>query len=202
MHAKKFLIALGILFSASAFATTGDDNIAENNGVYLKVQAGWMIPETQLDSGFGEHNVNGISVWGQYLRAKYSIGYQFNRTVAMQMGYFRAVDLAGNADSVDPGFRSRLSYWDFAAVGLVPVSQHVSITGLLGIALAQQVVTGAVNGSSTSNQNFAHVTPEVGMGVRYNFTPHIAASLEPFFIFTSGSIHSAFFIPFGVSYIF
>ena len=44
MHAKKFLIALGILFSASAFAMTGDENIAENNGVYLKVQASLMIP--------------------------------------------------------------------------------------------------------------------------------------------------------------
>ena len=201
MKAKKYIGMIGILFSTSVFALPGDGNIAQKSGVYLKMQTGMMIPEKELDSELGDHTNNNISVWGRYLRAKYVAGYQFDRTVAMQIGYFQAVHRAGNGDSVDANYRSRLSYWDFAAVGLLPVSDHVSVTGLLGVALAQQVVTGSTS-SVTPNENVAHVTPEVGMGAQYHFTPHLAVSVEPFFVFASGSIHAAFFIPVGVSYIF
>ncbi|MDY0748695.1 outer membrane beta-barrel protein [Paucibacter sp. R3-3] len=103
--------------------------------------------------------VNGIQGSGSGVGAKIYGGYQFNKNFAVEGGY---ADL-GHIDNANGDVKTRDVYVD--AVGILPVTDKISLTGSAGVAEAR-FTTSAGKDSSPGLK--------AGIGAQYQLTDKVA----------------------------
>lgn len=128
---------------------------------------------TQLNSsGKGSHNQ-----W------RVQLGYQFNPYFAMEAGYidFGKVGYAASYAGGSATGTVKAGGFDVAALGMVPVSQSVSVFGKVGVAVARVksdlVATGAP-AAANANLTSTSAAPILGVGVSYKLTDHVDLRTE------------------------
>ena len=201
---KKILVGISLLLVTLVFYSLDIpflNNLALKEGTYVQVQLGGTVPEDELQPEGGTREIQNLSYLTRDWHLKYSLGYQVNSEVAVQLGYLNLVNLAADNNNLSPSYRARLALWDLAARGLLALSERITATSILGVVYATQEVTGS-NDANVPNQHLSRFTGEVGLGLKYNLTENVAASLEPYVVFRNGPIRSSWFFPLGLSYTF
>ncbi len=180
------------LFCHSGFADTNPDY----SGVYFDAQWGWSTPHTNIEPIYNSSLATGVfNVFN--FSPKISLGYQFNQYYSLQLGYMYA---GGYTTSDEPGFKSSLSYYDFAGKATYPISEHLGIYGLLGLAYAEQHVSGSTLPGEIPNSSTDVVLPEVGTGLTVYFTPKFTLSLSAIVIPGRAGVQTNYYIPLGIGY--
>ncbi|MGA7984912.1 MAG: outer membrane beta-barrel protein, partial [Burkholderiales bacterium] len=103
-------------------------------------------------------------------------GYQFNKNLAVEVGY---ADL-GKATASIPGVSAewKTTTWDILAVGILPINQQFSVLGKIGMASwsLDASLTALGVGSATQSASGTDVTYAVG--VQYDFNDKVGLRAE------------------------
>lgn len=110
-------------------------------------------------------------------------GYQFNRNLAVELGY---ADLgestaSGVVSGVNVSVRAELTAWEVVAVGSLPLMDRLAIYGKLGLFRGEVDLsaTGTLGGFTASGSGSDSNTDlTFGFGVRYDFTRNLAVRAE------------------------
>ena len=111
-------------------------------------------------------------------------GYQFNRNFALEGGYFDLGKFGFTANTVPAGMLTgniRLRGFNLDAVGILPVTEKLSLLGRVGVTNAQArdsfSGTGAVN-VLNANPSKRDTNYKFGVGVQYAFNDALAMRVE------------------------
>lgn len=194
------------LFSALSFTAFNyamipiNSRYAAPDGPFAMVQLGLSLPEDDLYPLHTPiHNKTDFSHISNDWHLKYTLGYQIEPGVAMQLGYLQMVNLTGANGSA---YNAKLRYWDFAARGLLAVTDRTTVVGILGLVYAQQRVKGAAANDGIKNGSANKLTFEIGLGLRLSINKHLALTFEPTYIFPAKPIRYSLYFPVGFSYVF
>ncbi len=185
----KFARASGTLSLAALAAIASPLAAADDRGWYGGVNAGESratiddarITSNLLGSGLATPSISnddrdiGYKLFG---------GYQFNRNIALEGGYFDLGKFGLTATTVPAGTLSgniRLRGLNLDVVGTLPITQNFSAFGRVGVNYAEArdsfSGTGAVNVlNTTPSKREANV--KFGAGLQYDFTPSFGMRLE------------------------
>lgn len=189
---KLAFIALTGLFCYSSFA----DNNTDYSGVYVDGQWGWSSPHTNIEPIYNSSLATGVfNVFN--FSPKISLGYQFNQYYAVQLGYMYA---GSYKTSDEPNFKSALSYYDVAAKATYPITERLGIYGLLGLAYAEQHVSGSTLPGEIPNSSNNVFLAEAGTGLTVYFTPKFTMSLSAIVIPGRSGVRTNYYIPLGIGY--
>jgi OOP family OmpA-OmpF porin len=97
-------------------------------------------------------------------------GYQFNQNFAVEGGYadLGRASVVGTRGGVPASATLDSKVWQAAAVGSLPLSSNVALTGKLGIAYADTDTAGSVGGTAFGGSD-TKTAPTYGLGLRYDF---------------------------------
>lgn len=184
--AVKTLVVLGLTGGAALNIPFA---IAEDSGWYIGGNIGQSrakiddigITRNLLGGGFITTSIvddkrdSGYKLFG---------GYQFNKNVALEGGYFDLGQFGYVATVVPAGTltgRIRLKGVNIDAVGILPISEQFSVFGRVGLNYAQAkdnfVGTGFVN-VLNPNPSKSDLNYKFGIGLQYAFTPAFGMRLE------------------------
>lgn len=178
---KLSLIALAVL--ASSFA------IADDSGWYAGANVGQSsakIDDARISSGLSANNLTMTGITDDDRSTGYKIfgGYQYNKYLAVEAGYFDLGNFGFNATTVPTGTLSgkiKLKGLNMDLVGTLPITERFSVLGRIGVNYADAndsfVGTGAVN-VLNSNPSKRDTNLKVGLGLQYAFTPALAMRAE------------------------
>jgi len=161
--AKKGLAILGL---ASAMALTGPA-FAQDSGFY----AGLHIGQSSADDACDGISGAGVSCDDKDTAWKILGGYQFNRHLAVEIGY---TDL-GEVSASGPGGSASVesTAFEVVAVGIFPIADKFSIYGKLGMYRGDTEATAPGVSESETNNDLTF-----GFGVRYDFTKNLGVRAE------------------------
>lgn len=121
------------------------------------------------------------------LEGKLFLGYQFNRFVAVEGGYFRLGDFKFDTTTAPAGtlhgeMKSRLG-WNLDVVGSVPiVRDKFMLLGRVGVQSSKTTDLFAGTGAAGTLANPAPsrnlVSYKYGLGAEYDFTPNVGVRAE------------------------
>lgn len=134
-----------------------------NTGFYGGIGAGRTDTDigTAGIAGSTDKNDNAWKVFG---------GYQFNQNFAIEGGYadLGRASVIGAQGGVPAAAALDSKVWQAAAVGSLPLSPQVALTGKLGIAYADTDTTGNIGGTAFGGSD-SKTAPTYGLGLRYDF---------------------------------
>lgn len=170
-------------------------------GVYVTGQLGYAnthmgnkttLPSFESKEGkvtFDKNNLNNNGLAGRL-----AIGYQFNQTLAIEMGYLQLGQKKSNfsgeltpkgLDPVNVNGSFKLSQYaiDLAAKGILPISDKFNVYGKLGVAYltttTKNIINSSASGISIDNDSIPTFAkhkwaPEAAVGVSYDITPNVS----------------------------
>ena len=102
-------------------------------------------------------------------------GYQFHRHIAVEAGYFNLgkASAAGTVGGAPFSADAKVKGWEILGLGILPVTDAVSVFAKLGVAFSRVSVTGPGGSLSDDSTDFTF-----GVGGQYQFTRNLAARLE------------------------
>ena len=175
------LMTLAVLVSTSA--------LAQDAGWYAGAHAGstqTSIDDARITSGLLGRGLTVTSIMGDDRSNGYKLfgGYQFNKNLALEGGYFDLGEFGYRANTVPAGSLTgniKLRGLNLDLVGTVPITEKFSAFGRLGVAHTQArdtfVGTGAVR-VLNPNPSSRDTNLKVGLGVQYAFTPALSLRAE------------------------
>lgn len=186
----KFMKKSGLLACAIATALTSSVTFAdEDAGWYIGGNLGQSrarldeltIVKDVLAPGYSATLFNDNTIDGG---GKLFTGYQFNRYVSLEGGYFDLGEFQFNAVTAPAGLLStnmQVRGFNLDLVGYLPFTEKLSAFGRLGVthALTQDTFTGT--GAASVLGGKLHDRDEfgkAGVGLQYNFTDSFAMRLE------------------------
>jgi OOP family OmpA-OmpF porin len=98
-------------------------------------------------------------------------GYDFNKNFGVELGYADLGKVTVSALGLSGDVKA--TAWDIMAVGRIPVFQNFDLYGKLGWYFADSKSSGALGGSSESNNDFTYA-----IGAAYNFNKNLSVRLE------------------------
>jgi OmpA-OmpF porin, OOP family len=150
---------------------------AATPGVYATGQLGYA--DTHMKNEVGNLTNNGLA-------GRLAIGYQFNQTFAVEMGYLRLhekkADVTLPTLGKDVPFSLNQNAIDLAGKGILPVAHNVNVYGKLGVAYLTTsleakadipIPTTPVLTATIGHTNHKWV-PEAAVGVSYDITPNVS----------------------------
>lgn len=115
-------------------------------------------------------------------------GYQFNKNLAVEAGYFNLGQFGYTATTVPPSFAGtrsgniKLQGLNLDAVGILPLNDKFSVFGRLGLQYAQAKdtfsSTGIVPVPADPNPSKNSLNYKAGLGVQYDFTQALGMRVE------------------------
>lgn len=112
-------------------------------------------------------------------------GYQYNKHLAVEFGYFDLGQFSYTATTVPAGTldgKIKLKGVNFDLVGMMPLKNKFSIFGRLGVNYAQAkdnfASTGAVNVPTNANPGKSGANYKAGVGVQYDLTEALGLRAE------------------------
>lgn len=186
----KFTKTSGILACAIAAALTSSVTLADNEaGWYIGGNVGQSrarideqtVVNDVLAPGYSATLLDDNTIDGE---GKLFAGYQFNRYLSLEAGYFDLGESQFNAITSPNGLlhtNMEVRGFNIDLVGYVPFTEKFSAFGRLGVtrALTQDTFTGtgaaaALSGKLSTRDNFG----KAGVGLQYDFTDSFAMRLE------------------------
>ena len=169
--------SLAVITSSTAFADDtgwyGGANIGRSNV---------SIDNPRITSGLASSGLNTTSITNRDEDTAYKIygGYQFNKYIGLEGGYFDLGKFGFTANTVPLGTLDgniRLRGFNLDAVGMFPLSERFSALGRIGINNAQARDTfrgtGAVN-VTNPNPSKRDTNYKLGVGLQYAFNDALA----------------------------
>lgn len=139
------------------------------------------ITATLLDAGFVTTSMTRDEKDTAY---KLLAGYQFNRYVGLEGGYFNLGKFGFTSNTSPAGSLSgqiKLQGFNLDVVGTLPLTERFSAIGRVGAQYAQArdtfSATGAV-GVTTPSASKREVNYKLGIGLQYAFSSHVVARVE------------------------
>lgn len=186
----KFTKTSGLLACAIAAAMTASVTFADDDaGWYVGGNLGQSrarldeltIVNDVLAPGYSATLLNDNTIDGG---GKLFTGYQFNRYVSLEGGYFDLGEFQFNAATTPDGFLNtnmQVRGFNLDVVGYLPFTDKFSAFGRLGVthALTQDTFSGT--GAASALGGKLHARDEfgkAGVGLEYNFTDSFALRLE------------------------
>jgi OmpA-OmpF porin, OOP family len=142
---------------------------------------GNRITESQAGSGFAVTNISRDERSTAY---KGFLGYQFNRSIGMELGYFHLGTFRFNADTNPAGSlegRFRVQGASLDAVGTLPFTEQLSGIGKVGAQYARTRANFASSGGvpvSNPNPSDRKLNPKFGLGLQYAVNPSVVLRAE------------------------
>lgn len=98
-------------------------------------------------------------------------GYQFNQSFAVEGGYvdLGKASIVGSQGGAPAAASLDAQIWQASAVGSLPLTPQVALTGKLGLAYADTDTSGSIGGVAFGG-NDTKVAPTYGLGMRYDIT--------------------------------
>ena len=157
---------LAVLSLASALAFSAPA-AAQDTGFY----AGFHLGQATLKDFCSGLSGPGISCDEKDTSWKILGGYQFNRNLALELGY---ADL-GEATIAGPGIGGTLeaTAFEVVAVGMLPVMDKFSLYGKIGIYRGDTEANGLGGSASETNTDLTF-----GVGARFDFTRNLGVRAE------------------------
>ena len=169
--------SLAVIASSTAFA----DDTGWYGGANIG-RANVSIDNPRITSGLASSGLNTTSITNRDQDTAYKIygGYQFNKYIGLEGGYFDLGKFGFTANTVPLGTLDgniRLRGFNLDAVGMFPLSERFSALGRIGINNAQARDTfrgtGAVN-VTNPNPSKRDTNYKLGVGVQYAFNDALA----------------------------
>lgn len=170
------LAAAGVIFSASAYATA-------NNGFYTGLQLGesssnYSNSSSGLSDFYGYSSLPGASVDNNEFAGRLYLGDQFNKYVALELGYsylgnveFNHIFAISNANA-----ELRQQAGDLTAKVMLPVTQQFNVFALGGAAYVYAKPNNVSSTASTlgvqTGSGEGQFTATYGLGAGYDFNQH------------------------------
>lgn len=176
---------LGWLLFASLSCSVAN---AEDSGWYIGGNVGQSratIDEDNITEDLVAGGATSINIDSDEKDIGYKLfgGYQFNRYLALEGGYFDLGEFGFDATTVPAGTldgKIRVKGLNFDVVGMFPFTEKLSAFGRLGVNYAKVDDSfhgsGAVVADSSPDSNDTNY--KYGAGLQYNFTPALAMRLE------------------------
>lgn len=101
-------------------------------------------------------------------------GYQFNKNLAVELGYTDAGEASASGGGLNVAVSGKI--WEVVAVGSWPFAQNFSAYGKLGLYRGDSDLTTNVPGFSNESESNTDLT--YGIGVRWDFAKNLGARLE------------------------
>ncbi|HEX7810660.1 MAG TPA: outer membrane beta-barrel protein [Burkholderiales bacterium] len=177
------------VFLVTAGLTAGQVSAADSGG-YFGVAAG----QSMVDLDEGEINASLASIG---LGANTTVddtdtgfkifgGYQFNNNLAIEGAYSRFGKFASNSTITSGGSGTANGEWsgyslDVAALGMLPLGEKFTLFGRAGLSvwnLDFDFTASGPGGTATLSESESGVSPLLGLGASFNFTPTIALRAE------------------------
>lgn len=104
-----------------------------------------------------------------------SIGYQFNRMFALEIGY-SSFGTVFEASDNNFSASQDANAWTASAIGTIPIGERFGIYGRIGAARFDNETTGTVQGVPVSDDN--ETKPYGGLGLKFGLTDNFALRAE------------------------
>ena len=175
---------VGCVVIASPFA------LADDSGWYAGGNVGRSkatIDDARITSGLLGGGLTTTSIANDERDTGYKLfgGYKFNKNFALEAGYFNLGKFGYTATTVPAGTQSgniKLQGLNLDAVGILPITEKLSVFGRVGLNYAQAkdsfVGTGALAIQANPNPSKSEVNPKVGLGLQYDFTESLGMRVE------------------------
>ncbi|MDD5176384.1 MAG: OmpA family protein [Sterolibacterium sp.] len=185
----KFLKVSGTLGLVALAVIASPYAVADDSGWYTGINVGQSkakIDDARITSGLLGNGFATTSISDDNRDTGYKLfgGYQFNRNIALEAGYFDLGRFGFTATTLPPGTLTgniKLRGLNLDLVGTLPITEKFSVLGRIGLNYAQTrdtfVGTGLVNPLNPS-PNKRETNLKVGMGMQYAFTESLAMRLE------------------------
>lgn len=189
MKSNKTSIMLGVA-ALAAFAST-PAAAQDLHGWYVGGSIGRSaatIDDAGITSGLAGQGLATSSISERDRDTGYKVfgGYQFHRNFAVEAGFFNLGDFGYTATTVPAGSLSgdvRIKGLNLDLVGILPVSEKLSLLGRVGVISARSrgnfSATGAASvpyaSASTSERSTG---AKIGVGLNYDFTDALALRVE------------------------
>ena len=181
---------ISILISFVSLAVVASSTaIADDSGLYGGANIGRSnatIDNARITSGLANSGLNTTSIANRDRDTAYKIygGYQFNKYIGLEAGYFDLGKFGFTANTLPLGTLNGnigLRGFNLDAVGTLPLSERFSALGRIGINNAQArdsfTGTGAVN-VANPNPSKWDTNYKLGVGVQYAFNDALAMRAE------------------------
>ena len=174
---------------ASLAVIASSTAVADDSGWYGGANIGRSsatIDNARITSGLASSGLNTTSIANRDRDTAYKIygGYQFNKYIGLEGGYFDLGKFGFTANTLPLGTlngNTRLRGFNLDAVGTLPLSERFSALGRIGINNAQArdsfTGTGAVN-VTNPNPSKRDTNYKLGVGVQYAFNDALAMRAE------------------------
>ena len=174
---------------ASLAVIASSTAVADDSGWYGGANIGRSsatIDNARITSGLASSGLNTTSIANRDRDTAYKIygGYQFNKYIGLEGGYFDLGKFGFTANTLPLGTlngNTRLRGFNLDAVGTLPLSERFSALGRIGINNAQArdsfTGTGAVN-VTNPNPSKRDTNYKLGVGVQYAFSDALAMRAE------------------------
>ncbi len=190
--------ALSILAAGSSIAAiqTGANQI-DRNGFYVGLSANLVNHSPPLDAS-EDADVIGIV----YIAPGATIGYQFNKYIAVQSD-FNYFEWSNNNDYSENGVHVNTPdhYYfysgDLLAKAMLPLGKHFSLNGYGGVAIVHENTYNVRSEGEAPvvNTNRTNLSPVVGAGVEYYFPEYVSIGTSIMYIPASTGIYSTYYMP-------
>ncbi len=186
MNFVKMSTAIGL---ASVAAVTSTCALADEGGWYGGANIGQSqatVDDARITSGLASRGLTTTSILDNNRATSYKIygGYQFNKYLGLEGGYFDLGKFGFTANTSPLGSLSGnilLRGFNLDAVGTLPLSEKFSVLGRIGINNAQAsdsfTSTGAVNIGNPSPSK-RETNYKLGVGMQYAFSDALAMRAE------------------------
>jgi OOP family OmpA-OmpF porin len=166
---NKIKAALGI-FSVAAVAGFSAPAAAQDMGFYLGATFGSATQDGQCDGV-----VAGVSCDDKDSAWRILGGYQFNRNLAVELGYHNLGEASASGGGVT--VTDEVTAWELVAVGSFPLANQFSLYGKLGMYRGEVERTVTLGGlSASADESGTEFT--FGLGARYDFMPNLGVRAE------------------------
>ena len=174
---------------ASLAVIASSTAVADDSGWYGGANIGRSsatIDNARITSGLASSGLNTTSIANRDRDTAYKIygGYQFNKYIGLEGGYFDLGKFGFTANTLPLGTlngNTRLRGFNLDAVGTLPLSERFSALGRIGINNAQArdsfTGTGAVN-VTNPNPSKRDTNYKLGVGVQYAFSDALVMRAE------------------------
>ena len=161
--ARAGLAVLGMA-SAIGFAAPA---LAQDTGFYI----GGHFGQSDI-SGACDGLPAGVSCDEKDSAWKVLGGYQFNRNLAVELGYANLGEASASGGGVTASVE--VTAWDLVAVGTLPIADKFSAYGKLGLFRSESDLTSNVGVSESESESGL----TFGVGLRYDFTRNLGVRAE------------------------
>jgi OOP family OmpA-OmpF porin len=174
-------VTLAVIASTCALADDGSWYLGANMG-----QSRAAIDDARIAAGLVGAGVSSSSIVDNDRDRAYKIygGYQFNRYLALEGGYFDLGQFGFTASTVPPGSLSgniKLRGLNLDLVGSLPITERFSVLGRIGANYADAQDTFSGTGSVhvlNPNPGARDTNLKIGLGLQYAFTDSLAMRTE------------------------